>query len=154
MDNPIDQLLKLYPNTRRDNLIPLMQDIHDKLGYLSEEAIIKVSKHLSLPTSKVYGVATFFDQFPFEPKAMFVIHVCTGTSCYLSGSAEILAALEKELNIASGQTTRDGMFRLEEIPCQGACRLSPIIEVNGKFYTGFSTDEISGMLESYKETIM
>ncbi|MCF8302327.1 MAG: NAD(P)H-dependent oxidoreductase subunit E [Bacteroidales bacterium] len=153
MDNPLDRILKQYPNTRRDNLLPLLQDIHDSLGYLSEESIIKVSQHLSLPSSKVYGVATFFDQFHFEPQAHFVIRICSGTSCHLSGSAEIMDEFKKTLNIRPGQTTRDGVFRLEEVPCLGACGLSPIVEVNGESHTGFSVQQIADLVEACKENV-
>ena len=108
MDTKIDKILEKYKDTSRDQLIPVLQEIQNEEGYLSQDAIVKVGKQLSLPASKIYGVATFYNQFRFEPVGKYHIQVCRGTACHVLGSVTVLESLEKELKIKAGKTSRDG----------------------------------------------
>ena len=134
----------------RDALIPVLQEIQDQDGYLSREAIIAVGKHLRLPASKVYGVATFYNQFRFQPLGRFHIQVCRGTACHVKGSAAVLSGLEQALSVEAGQTSRDGLFSLEVVACIGACSLAPVISVNSEIHAGVSVDDIEEILDSYR----
>ncbi len=91
MTKSIEVILRENPNAERDSLIPILQEVQDSEGFLSEKAIVKVGKHLKLPTSKIFGVATFYNQFRFEPKGKFHIQVCRGTACHVLGSATVLS---------------------------------------------------------------
>jgi len=123
----INAVLEKFENTGRDSLIPILQSIQDKMGYLSLEAVKDVGKKLDLPTSKIYGVATFYNQFRFEPTGTYHIQVCRGTACHVLGSATVLETIEKILTTKAGHTTRDGQFSIEVVACIGACGLAPVL---------------------------
>lgn len=150
MKTNIDIILEKYENVGRDNLIPLLQEIQEKEGYISEEAIVKTGKKLNLPTSKIYGVATFYNQFRFEPIGKYHIQVCRGTACHVLGSATVLQELESMLKIKAGQTTRDGLFSIEVVACIGACGLAPVISINGEFYANVTSEKIKEIIEYYR----
>lgn len=146
----VDQILKEYSNAKRDSLIPILQEVQESLGYLSEVAIVEVGKRLGLPVSKIYGVATFYNQFRFQPNGKFHIQICRGTACHVLGSSTVLLELEKLLKIKAGQTTRDGLFSIEVVACIGACGLAPVISINGDFYAKVTAEGIKGIIESCK----
>ncbi len=134
-------------------MIPILQEIQDSLGWLSEEALTSVGRHLGIPVSKVYGVATFYNQFRFQPKGKFHIQVCRGTACHVLGSATVLEELRKNLKINVNETSRDGLFSLEIVACIGTCGLAPVISINGKFYAGVNTESLKQILFSCREQI-
>ena len=144
-------ILADYPDAGRDALIPILQAVQDTQGYLSREAVIAIGKHLKLPTSKIYGVATFYNQFRFQPLGHFHIQVCRGTACHVKGSAAVLEAVQQELQVKAGQTTSDGLFSLEVVACIGACGLAPVISINGEFYAGLTPDKTRKIIEQYRE---
>ena len=147
----IDPILARYENAKRDSLIPLLQEVQQQQGYLSREAVLLIGKHLKLPASKIYGVATFYNQFRFQPQGRNHIQVCRGTACHVKGSAAVLEAIKRELKIEPGQTSRDGQFSLEVVACIGACGLAPVICVNGEFHAGMTTQKVGKILESYRK---
>ena len=150
METTIDKILANYSDSGRDSLIPLLQEIQEKEGYLSETAIVKTGKKLKIPTSKIYGVATFYNQFRFEPVGKYHIMVCRGTACHVLGSATVLQELEYTLKIKAGQTTRDGLFSIEVVACIGACGLAPVLNINGEFYAKVTTEKIKEIIETYR----
>lgn len=150
IETDIGPILEKYPNAGRDSLIPILQDIQDAQGYLSRETVLGVGTHLSLPASKIYGVATFYNQFRFQPAGKFHIQICRGTACHVKGSGAILDALTRELKIEAGHTTRDGLFSLEVVACIGACGLAPVICVNGEFHAKLSADSVKDIIEEYR----
>ncbi len=147
----VREILSRHPGAGRDSLIPILQEIQEKQGFLSREAVIEVGKHLQLPTSKIYGVATFYNQFRFNPQGRYHIQVCRGTACHVKGSAAVLDALKRELKIESGETTRDGTFSLEVVACIGACGLAPVINVDGNFHANLTTQSVPKVLDTYKK---
>ncbi len=151
MNTKLKELLDKYSYSSQDNLIPILQDIQDELGYLSEEALQAVGKHLSVPTSQIYGLATFYNQFRFQPKGNFHIMVCQGTSCHIMGTDTLIGAIEKKLKIKAGQTSRDGKFSLEVVSCMGACAQSPVISINGIFYGKLDVQRLDEIIENLSE---
>ncbi len=147
----VDQILTKYPDQKRENLIPILQEIQDNEGFLSKDSVVEVGKYLKLPTSKIYGVATFYNQFRFEPLGKHHIQVCRGTACHVLGSATVLEELEKVLKIKAGQTSRDGLFSVEVVACIGACGLAPVISVNGEFHAKVTAESIKEIVEDYKK---
>ncbi len=146
----IGYIIEQHKGAGRDSLIPILQEVQDAHGYLSKEAVIEIGKHLKLPTSKIYGVATFYNQFRFQPTGKYHIMVCRGTACHVKGSAAILAGLESKLNILAGNTTRDGLFSIEVVACIGACGLAPVISINGEYYANLTPSGIQGILDIYR----
>lgn len=144
------EVLTKYTKAGRDSLIPILQDIQDVEGWLSEESLSEVGRHLSLPVSKIYGVATFYNQFRFQPKGKFHVQVCRGTACHVLGSATVQTKLEQLLKVKTDETTKDGKFSLEVVACIGACGLAPVISVNGKFHAKVTPDSLKKIIKSYK----
>lgn len=146
----IKNIFAKYPEAGRDNLIPILQDIQSVDGHLSKEAIVEVGQYLNIPSSKIFGVATFYNQFKFQPNGKYHIQVCRGTACHVLGSATVLQEVEKQLKTKAGSTTRDGLFSIEVVACIGACGLAPVISINGEFFAKVTTASIAEIIESYK----
>ena len=150
-ENAIDKIIEKHPNLTRDVLIPIMQEIQDEYGYLSQEAILILSKRFKLPPSKIYGLATFYNQFRFQQKGKYHIQVCNGSSCHLTASHKIIKEIKKDLQIDDGETTRDKKFSLEILPCIGACGQSPVIAINNEYFTKLNISKLKEILHFYKE---
>jgi len=146
----ITDVLKRYP-AGRDSLIPLLQDIQERLGYLSEESINEVEKFTGISANEIYGVATFYTQFRFEPAGEHTICVCQGTACHVRGGQLILREVEQQLGVKTGQTTSDGRFSLERVACLGCCALAPVVTVNGKVYSAMTAKKIPGLIKQYRD---
>ena len=153
MQVTLDDIINRYKAGSRESLLPLLQDIQIEFGYLNEEAILKVGQYIKLPSSKVYGIATFYDQFRFVQKGKFHIKVCRGTSCHMYGSLSILREVERVLNLKEGQTSRDGRFSLEAVSCMGACGSAPVLNVNGEFKTAIEIHDITQIINLYRSTM-
>jgi len=151
MKEEINRILEKHPDAKRDSLIPLLQEVQEFYGYLPKEAVVEIGKHLNLPSSKIYGVATFYNQFRFQPKGKTHVMVCRGTACHVKGSLAVLEAIEQDLKIKAGQTSRDGAFSLEVVACMGACGLAPVISVNGDFHANVDPRKVSEILDIYRE---
>ena len=151
MSTAIEAVLKKHPDAKRDSLIPILQEVQGAEGYLSREAVLQVAQHLKLPASKIYGVATFYNQFRFQPKGRYHIQVCRGTACHVKGSAKLLAAIMRHLKIEPGKTTRDKLFSLGTVACMGACALSPVMCINDDFHTKVSSTKAIKLLEACRE---
>ncbi len=150
MNSTIHEILKNYPNAGRDSLIPILQNVQEKMGFLSEESVIEVGKYLKMPSSKIFGVATFYNQFRFTQPGKYHIQVCRGTACHVLGSATVLDEIEKQLKVKTGQTTKDKLFSLEVVACIGACGLAPVISINGEFHAKVTTASIKDIIEDYR----
>lgn len=154
MDNEeITQIIGKYPDAKRENLIPLLQEIQENQGYISRDAVKTIGKHLHLATSKIFGVATFYNQFRFNAPGKYHIQVCRGTACHVKGSVNVLDALVRELKIKPGETTRDGLFSIEVVACLGACGLAPLISINGEFYANMDNKKLKKILKLYKNEV-
>src|SRR6056297_854330 len=150
MEDQIKEILTNYRHAGREDLIPVMQLIQERFDYLPEEAISQLSREFALPPSKIYSIATFYNQFRFTSKGKYHIKVCNGTACHISGAADILKEIEKQLSIKPGGKTNDGLFSVETAPCIGACSQSPVLRINNTYYRHTSVDEIKEVLESYR----
>lgn len=151
MKELVAEVLNNYQHAKRDSLIPILQDVQEKVGFISKEAVVQIGEFLSLPTSKIYGVATFYNQFRFQPKGKHHILVCRGTACHVKGSNNILEALKKNLKIEAGQTTRDGLFSLEVVACLGACGLAPLICINKEFHGNLTNEKVDELIDNIRK---
>lgn len=146
-----NSILHKHKGAGRDSLIPILQEIQEHDGWLSESSLTEVGKFLNLPVSKIYGVATFYNQFRFQPKGKNHVQICRGTACHVLGSSNVQNELQKILKIKTDETTKDGQFSLEVVACIGACGLAPVLSINGKFYAKVTSESIKEIIESYKE---
>ena len=143
----IEPILEQYKGAARDALIPILQKVQEQEGFLSREAIRLIGDRLKLPTSKIYGVATFYNQFRFQPKGKYHVMLCRGTACHVKGSKKLLDAATKLLKLEPGQTSRDRMFSLEVVACMGACGLAPVININGEFHAKVTHVKLAKIIE-------
>jgi len=146
-NSTIDRILASHRGASRDKLIPILQEIQAAEGYLSRESIARVGRELSLAASKVYGVATFYNQFRFSPQGRYHLMLCRGTACHVKGSKKLLDAVVQALGIKPGETTRDRLFSLEVVACMGACGLAPALSVNGEVYAKVTPAKLNRILE-------
>lgn len=130
-------------------LITILHQCQDILGYLPREIQEVVAKQLNIPVARVYGVVTFYSYFTMEPKGKYPISVCMGTACYVRGSERILEEFQRQLGIKVGETTEDGMFSLNCLRCVGACGLAPVVTIGGKVYGRLTADKVRGILSDY-----
>lgn len=152
-DADIQSVLAAYPDAREDQLITLLQEVQDRCGYLSRDAILSIGRHLNLPASKVYGVATFYNQFRFSPLGRVHIQICRGTACHVKGSKNVLDAIVKALGVPEGTATPDGVFSYEILACIGACGLAPAIMVNGELRAKVTPESVPALLKEYREKV-
>jgi NADH-quinone oxidoreductase subunit E len=139
-------LIRKYP-AARDSLIPILQAVQEQEGYISRESICAIADYLDLPESKIFGVATFYNQFRLNPPGRFQIQICRGTACHVKGSLNLLEILQQELGVEAGETTRDGLFSLETVACLGACSIAPVMTVNGEFFGHLDKKAVLAILE-------
>lgn len=126
---------------RQDALIEVLHKAQESFGYLEEEVLIYVARHLKLPLSYVYGVATFYHLFSLKPNGAHTCVVCLGTACYVKGSGDVLAALEAKTGIKAGETTPDGQISIMTARCIGACGIAPAVVFDGKVAPQISSEK-------------
>ena len=145
-----NKIFESYQPNDRSTLIPLLQEVQTIYGYLPENALRDISNFVKVPLSRVYGVATFYNQFRLMPLGENIIRVCRGTACHVKNSANILFALESELGVQAGHTTRDKKFTLEVVNCIGACSIAPVILVNDDYHGRITVKDIPKILKKYQ----
>jgi NADH:ubiquinone oxidoreductase subunit E len=129
----------------------MLQDVQEKEGYLSKDSVRSIGRYLNLPESKIYGVATFYNQFRFQAKGKYHLMVCRGTACHVKGSNRVLEMAQKILKLKPGQTSRDRLFSLETVACMGACGLSPVMNLNGEFYAKVTPQKLVQIIQECRE---
>jgi NADH-quinone oxidoreductase, E subunit len=135
---------------KRGALIAVLHKAQHLYGYLSDDVIFYISDKLDIPSSKVYGVISFYSYFTTKQRGEYVINVCLGTACFVRGAEAIMKEFEKELNIKAGETSEDMKFTLSGLRCIGACGLAPVVMINDKVYGRVEADQIKKILEEYK----
>ena len=132
------------------SLIPILQSVQARLGYISSQAVCEIAQALRLTESQVYGVASFYAQFRFTPRARHGICVCLGTACHVRGGERLMETLQRELGAAMGTSTSDGRFDLDRVACLGCCALSPVVKVDSDIYSGVTTMKLKGIVNGYE----
>jgi NADH-quinone oxidoreductase subunit E len=130
----------------RSRLIPALQLIQDRLAYLPPEAIRMVAEHLDISASEVYGVATFYNQFRFNPPGRNPVKVCLGTACHVKGGDIILENFERKLEIKEGQTTPDREFSIDRVACVGCCALAPVTVMGETVHGHMQPSKVEGLV--------
>ena len=138
---------------KKGALIEVLHKAQHIFGYLPKDVQLFIGKKLNIPSSKVFGVITFYSYFTTKPRGKYVINVCLGTVCFVKGSDKIMEKFEQKLNINCGETTPDGNFTLEGLRCVGACGLAPVVVINEKVYGHVSIDDVEKILSNYNNNI-
>ena len=134
----------------RGNLIPILQMIQERHGYLAPESIKMTAQYLEIPICEVYGVATFYNQFRFHPPGKNQIKVCLGTACHIRGGDIILENFERKLGIREGETTTDREFSIERVACVGCCALAPVAAVNETIHGHMAPSKVEGLILGFE----
>ena len=144
----LDDIFKLYAD-EKGVLIPILQDINSSYGYLPGNILRYVSKHLEIPLSQIYNVATFYTTFSLKPRGKHTIKVCQGTACHVRGSSRVLSEIERLLSVVPGGTTDDQQFTLETVNCLGCCAIGPVVMVDEEYHQT-PADKVEPLLKKYQ----
>jgi len=131
-------------------LIPLLQSAQDHFGYIPRRAIAYIAEVTGVPESTVYGVITFYSQFRLQPMGRYVIRLCDGTACHVSGSRMLIDAVQDELSVEIGETSADGLFTLTTVACLGCCSLAPVMMVNDETHGRLTAASVRRILRDYR----
>lgn len=149
----VEAILEKYPKEELST-IAILQEIQEKYNYLPREIFPYVSKTIGVSEARLYGVATFYENFSLEPKGKYVIRCCDGTACHVRGSMPILDRLRKELGLDEKKTTTDDLnFTVETVSCLGACGLAPVMTVNGVTHGAMTPDKAVALLNEIRKNI-
>lgn len=146
------QLTDIFSHYSRDKseLIPILQEAQEKLGYLPAKAMEEIGEFLGIAGSTIYGVATFYALFKLVPSGKRIVRVCRGTACHVRGGAQILREIERRLGIKPGETTKDIEYTLETVACIGACALAPNITIGKDVHGQLTTKKIAEIFSDRK----
>ena len=135
----------------RENLVPLLQHVQKRLGYLPRLAMEKIAQNIGIPAVDVYGLATFYNQFRLNPPGKNEIKICMGTACYMVGGEIALESFERRLGIKEGETSADREFSLERVACVGCCTMAPVVVVNEDIEGTVTPTRVDGIILSLQE---
>ena len=148
----VDGVIESHGADASSPLIPILQEIQDKYGYLPMDSLRRVSERTGYSPSHVYGVATFYHQFRLRPEGKHVIMICRGTACHVSGTTKLYDMLLDELGLTPPEdTTPDGLFTVQQVRCIGACSLAPVVKVDDQVYGKLTAEKLKGILEEVRE---
>jgi NADH-quinone oxidoreductase subunit E len=154
---PLDEILESIPNAGDCELIPILQKIQEAYGYLPPSVLTAASDRTGIAASRIYGVATFYEQFYLEPHGRHTVRCCRGTACHVKGGRGIIKAIRRILGVEEGETTKDMEFTFETVACLGACALAPVMVVDGVYYGKMTSRKVNFVLDSVgtggKETV-
>lgn len=152
MEGLKQQLADILASDRKDrrHLIFLLQEVQQKFGYISKEAMAAIADFLEIPGSIVYGIATFYNQFRFTPLGKQPVKVCMGTACHMAGGRLVLEAMARELDIDVGGITPDHEFSLDRVACIGCCALAPVVVIDDSVYPRMTPPKVEEVLVSIK----
>lgn len=149
MEKSLSEILSPHQG-RRSDLIPILQDIQSNLGYLPEDMMKEVSRFTKVPESEIYGVASFYSQFRFNPQGKNHVMVCTGTACHVKGADKIIESIERHLGIGEEGVTFDLEYSLESVGCLGCCALAPCATVNNDIKSNITLKDIKKIFRQSK----
>ena len=140
----LTQVLDTYGGSEEE-LISILQDVQEKFGYLPKDAMLEVSKFLSIPESRVYAVASFYAQFRFKSMGKNTVMVCRGTACHVKGAPRILDEFKRELGVDENETTEDKEYTLETVACLGCCALAPCAMINDEVAANLTPQKVKSL---------
>lgn len=147
--NTTKQLLSNI-DTTRDNIIPVLQQIQNKLGYVPLVAMEEAASYFEVPAVDVYSIITFYNQFRLTPPGKNQVKICMGTACHMRGAHIIQESWERRLNIKVGETTEDRMYSLERVACVGCCTMAPVVMINEELHGKITPTRVDGLLFSHQ----
>jgi NADH-quinone oxidoreductase subunit E len=144
----VDEILQTHAKDEA-SLIPVLQQVQNIFGYLPKETLVKVSRGLNVPVSRIYGVVTFYAQFYLSQRGKHTVRVCRGTACHVRGGKQVLNAVQLFLGVGENETTPDANFTFETVACLGACALSPVLLVDKTYFGKLTPARVEKILRQY-----
>lgn len=135
---------------QESSVIPALQRAQDAYGYLPNSVLAKIAEELGVPWARVYGVATFYAQFRFQPRGRHMIRVCRGTACHVARATRIIDTVKDTLAIEDGETTDDLLFTLQTVACLGTCSLAPVMLIDDTYHGRLTPRKVTSILERYR----
>ncbi|MFH0925350.1 MAG: NAD(P)H-dependent oxidoreductase subunit E [bacterium] len=145
----VEGIINNYSNSS-NSIIAILQDLQSNYNYLPKKALFYISKKTSIPLSRIFNIATFYNIFSLVPRGKYLINVCIGTACHVRGASRNVEELEKILEIKRGETTKDKKFTLECVSCLGACAIAPVMVINGECFGTVTPDKINSILKKFE----
>ena len=150
----VNEIISRHHNDKK-KIISIIQEVQKEYHYLPEEVLVHIADTLDISHSKIYGIATFYENFSLEEKGKNIIKICDGTACHVRDSLPILKAIYKELNLNEKKNTTDDMFfTVETVSCLGACGLAPVITVNDVVYPKMTPEAVIELLSNFKKEVI
>ena len=146
----IDTIVKKH-GYKESSIIAILQDLQELENYLSKESLEYLSEKLSMPLSKIYRIATFYNAFSLTPRGKHLINVCLGTACHVRGVAKVLDRIKMYLDVDTGEMTKDGLFSLETVNCLGACAMGPIVVVGSAYYGQMTPAKVASTIKKHRK---
>ena len=131
-------------------VIPLLHLAQEQDGYVTRDAMSHIAELVNVTTSEVYGTATFYEMFKFEPIGKYCVNVCTNIACQLVGGWELLEHAEEKLGIKAGSTTDDGLFTIEDVECIAACTEAPALQVNYRYRYKVTAENLDQLIDDLR----
>lgn len=134
----------------QDELIPIMNEINQELGYLPSAALEEVSRLLNVPRSRLFSVASFYSMLSTTPRGKHVILFCESAPCHVVGGREVWQAIKDHLKIDDKETTSDGKWTLLTTSCLGLCSVGPVMVVDDDIYGNVEPARVPEILAKYR----
>ena len=145
-----DKLVTIYP-LKRSALVPMLLYAQDEVGYVSDAVVTEIAERLDLLELDVRNVLSYYSMLRTKPAGKYNVQVCTNISCMLRGGYEILDHCKHKLGIGHKETTKDGVFSLEEVECIGACCWAPAIQINYDFHENLTPAKVDALFQIYRD---
>lgn len=140
------EIIARYPRSK-SALIPLLHLAQEQTGYISRDAMMHLGELVGVTSAEVYGTASFYEMFRFEPIGKYLINICGTMSCALMGAEELMHHAEKRLGVKAGGTTQDGLFTLAHAECQAACTEAPCLQVNYRYRLRVTATDLDNLID-------
>jgi len=141
----ITSIIEGYPGEEA-SLIEILHDVQLAHRHVPRDSLAAIAAHTGVGLARVFGVATFYGAFSFEPKGEKIVKCCMGTACHVRGAGRNLEDMEERLGLVAGQTSEDGKFSLEAVNCVGACGIAPVVTVNERVLPKFKMTDFDKIL--------
>ncbi len=143
----LDEILKQFQPVR-ENLIPVLQAVQEKFGYIPSDTVEPIAKFIKIFPSEITGVISFYSQFTITPRGKNVIRVCRGTACHVRAGRTVDPTVQKFTGLEDGATSEDMRFTFETVACLGACALSPVMVINKAYYGKLNAGRVEAVLRN------
>lgn len=135
---------------KREEMIPILNEINRRLGYIPPEALDEVSTLLKAPKSQLYSVASFYRMLSTKPRGRHVIQFCESAPCHVVGGKDVWDELQEQVHLKSGETSPDGKWTLLTTSCLGVCAVGPVFTIDEDIYGNVEPGQLESILARYE----